>query len=370
MSNRILAYDFESFLIQPALPAPPIVCMSYAHDNDAPRLVHARFDKDEFEAVLLDALTSNTIMVAHNACGFEALCIMAYSPSWLPLVYGKLRRGEFRCTMIRDKEIRIGKGLPCASDASLQDLVEHYDLPFKLDKTCWWRLRYGLLYGKPISEWPREAVDYALGDVCVREVYRAQEEREDPRFLVAQAHSFRTGVMLAQAGGYGIATDPAQAKKLYDDTEAQLEKDKVVLLAEGLLRWNKDGLSKDTKAAKQRCIDAYAAMGRNPPTTKTGGVALNEEACELSGDPVLEAYSRYGQSETLLSKARRMSKPVVSTGYNPLVATGRTSCRAGKEPKPGEAWTSFGIQAQNLPRGGGARECLVARGYPFTKETT
>jgi DNA polymerase I-like protein with 3'-5' exonuclease and polymerase domains len=92
-----------------------------------------------------------------------------------------------------------------------------------------------------------------------------------------------------------------------------------------------------------------------------GNIKLDEEACLLSGDPVLKAYTEFSQATTLRSKAERLQRSPIQCRYNVLVATGRTSCSQGDDPKPGEAWTAYGMQVQNLPQKPGVRECFVAR---------
>ena len=60
-----LYFDFETFLMAPFQQAPPIACMSYAWDHDAPSLVHVR--DVVFWRVLERALLGDHRMVAHNA---------------------------------------------------------------------------------------------------------------------------------------------------------------------------------------------------------------------------------------------------------------------------------------------------------------
>lgn len=92
------------------------------------------------------------------------------------------------------------------------------------------------------------------------------------------------------------------------------------------------------------------------PHDLTGNLKLDEEACLNAGHPLLEAYTFYKQADALKSKVRRLKKPLMQTRYNPIVETGRTSSTQGDDPKPGEPWTQWGCQIQNLPRAGAVVE--------------
>lgn len=88
-----------------------------------------------------------------------------------------------------------------------------------------------------------------------------------------------------------------------------------------------------------------------------GNIRMDAETCELSRDPVLEAYAEYGSADLLLDRvdrlrlAARAGKPLQAS-YDVLKETGRTSSRGGATPKPGEAFTAYGRNIQNLERAG------------------
>jgi hypothetical protein len=217
---------------------------------------------------------------------------------------------------------------------------------------------------------------------------------------------------------------------LVEETQARIEEHKQALIAAGLLVPEfKAGVLKYTRKkapATERLLAAYAAMNRDvprgdltptmlidaykeaglppprigkkdkikqrdidaaikdgvPEETLAGNYALDEEACVNSRDPLLLSYTRYGQADTLMKKTLRIQragkkrKPV-QTYYGVIMATGRTSSSQGQDPEPGEGYSTYGAQMQNLPRSGeeyedeagkkqnkwGARECFVAPGY-------
>lgn len=413
-------YDFEAFLLEPGVLAPPPVCMSYRLDGGAKYLAHAnpRFGS-EFRDRLWWALTTpGVVMRGHNTGGFEAQVIMAYEPAWTPALADKVDRGEFWCTYLAEKLLRIGKG-DRREGFGLDDCVAAHKLGITLDKDSPWRTRYGLLWDVHPDLWPADARHYSLEDTCTYELGMAQLAH-GPQYFVDMVPQMRAAVSLGSTGCWGFMTDAETAEVLVRETEARLDGYRLDLLdpkgrlgveGEPLLRYEvQKGVPvpvKNTKVARERCAQVYRAMGREPPrgdlsptmlmkAYANAGIAdqgpqwtpqqkkrikvtqrmieeaeadgcdpadllpnisVDKDACHLSRDPLLQAYSAYGQADTLLSKARRpllaalAGKPMQAS-YNPIVGTGRSSCRQGEDPEPGEARNAYGVQIQNLPRAG------------------
>jgi hypothetical protein len=440
---RYFFFDFETFLIQPRLLAPPPVCMSYqwteSKKERGPRkLVHAnpRFG-DEMERVLLEALTDDSCtMVAHNAA-FEAVVIMAWRNDWIPLLFEKLRKDLFTCTMLREKLIRIGRG-DQSEGFGLDDCTEAWMLDFVPDKGFEGRSRYGRLWAKPLAQWTQPYIEYATGDLCVADLFFAQETA-GPEYLVDQFNQMRAALSLSLTSAWGFPVDPEAAETLRQETEVLLEQYKVQLVRAGLVRvergtGDKKGQTvfvRDKTAAEahitrvrtERGLEvtrglptpkalaaAYKAAGlpvpgelKNPRLKRLqkkhifeaaeagvpedqliGNIKLDEDACVKAACPLMLAYTRFGQATTLMGKIRRLKLAGreeyerVQCWYNTVVNTGRTSSSQGEDPDVGEAWTSVGMQMQNLPRAGeeyedeetgkkknkaGARECFVAPGF-------
>jgi hypothetical protein len=389
-------WDYETFPIEPSLLAPPIVCMSYAYDHDPVRLVHVRPgfsdlpmntpEHTDLELILWRALKDDNVAIVAHQAAYEILCTLAYRPSWVSLVFGKLRKGLVYCTITLEKQIRKARG-DRTEGYGLDDLAAKYKVSPIPDKSCKWRTRYGELFEFPLSQWPQDAIDYSLGDIAAREIFRAQVERSNHAEYASNAHEVRSKIALALTSATGFPTDLHAAQRLYDDTVVKLEEYKQIVLANKLARWEVKGgqrvVVKTKAAAEARLLEAYAKQGRPPPRgeptakmveaavakgqhpdTVEGNLKLDEEACELSGDPILLAYSKFGQAGTLLKKVRRpliaaQLKQRIQCRYNELVATGRTSCSQGDDPEPGEPWTTIGLQMQNLPRVGAEIEADV-----------
>ena len=382
--------DFETFTIEPALLAPPVVVGSYAWDDGPVCVQHANplcVDPalPPLDETLLAALQPGVVIVAHNA-PFEVAVMLARRPEWTGLLFPKLRAGEIRCTMGREKLIRVARG-DRKEGFALDDCCEAYRLPAP-DKENPWRVRFGELWSVRLADFPPSARDYSAGDICVRELYWKQDALP-PAWLVDQHHQMRAAVALHLTSCRGFETDPDAAATLLEETEAKLAEYQAIVLEAGLARWEKkkgvQAVVKTKAAAEARLVAAYAAQGREPPrgdptdnmidawraenqeeaSTMTqreiaevvpGNISLDAEACENSGDPLLLAYTRFSQASTLRSKVRRLGHSPIQTRYNVLVATGRTSSSQGDDPKPGQAWTSYGMQTQNLPRIGARAE--------------
>lgn len=128
--------------------------------------------------------------------------------------------------------------------------------------------------------------------------------------------------------------------------------------------------SRDTKAAAQRCVEAYAKLGKAAPRTDgfkkavaagtTPGpydfISLDADTCAASDDLVLSLYSEY----TSLAKTLANDIPMLRSGtvtpvhsrFDELRKTGRTS--------------SSSPNVQNVRRLPGIRECFIPRpGFVF-----
>lgn len=206
----------------------------------------------------------------------------------------------------------------------------------------------------------------------------------------------------------GFPTDPEMADEVYKDTLARLKSYEEELLRVGfLMPQRKDGqmqLTLKKAPAQELMVKAYAAQGRDVPrkglTPKAlekayaeigipfvyqhrkprgdkevskqaieqalqagcspesllGNICTDEDACINSQHPLLLAYTKYAQANTLKSKVARLQNPLIQTRYNTLVETGRTSSSQGDDPDPGQPYSGWGAQIQNLPRAGVAED--------------
>lgn len=426
---NIFAWDYETFAITPACQAPPPVVFSFKLNSTKRDIIHVR--DPAFRRMLVWAFEAKDVtMVAHSA-SFEAVVTMAYEPAWTPLLFSKLRAKQYQCTYVRSKCIRIARGDGDNAHYGLDDCLDYFGIPHQLDKSSPCRTSFGELINTDVADFPEAYKQYSLEDTIVDELWWEQERVATPEQLVDQHNQMMYDIALRLTTCRGFMTDLPAARQLMAETEVTLEEHKQTLIANAMLLPKKEkgvlGWKRPKEPAEAELVRAYAAMGREPPRGKLtptmlgkayaasgvtppkdapfgkkdkvkdkdldaayelgvredlliGNYKLDEEACLNSGSPKLLAYCRYGTADTLRGKVARLvraaehGKPVQG-GYNVLVATGRTSSFQGEDPAPGEAWMSYGMQMQNLPRAGeefegddgkkqnkaGARECFVAR---------
>lgn len=404
------SFDSETFLMRPGLGAPPMVCLQFAVDDGAPNLVHVRDPacKRTFEWAL-----QSTTMTAHNTA-FDTTVACAQWPDLIPLVFQAYLDNRITCSALRARLIDIAQGeystLPGwysltetlrRATGNLLEKPVHGSRGGTRTLAEWiaedpWRTKYGTLYPLDISAWPQDAVDYALSDaVAERELYLAQEVRAE--ILQDQFRQARSAFWLRLMECRGIRTDRPAVERYHAKVLEELERDRLTAVEAGLVR--ADG-SRNTKAAMARMVQVMKALGEEPELTDTGVpvleqmkkdasahgivpntitpytvwesankyIKLDEDACLASGDDILRAYQSYGSLNITLGRVERLYMGTdlpLQSRFEPLVETGRTSCRMG-EVKPGESPSSWGFQLQNLPRKEGLRECFSARpGYVF-----
>jgi hypothetical protein len=370
-----VAFDTETFLLGPCVQAPPVVAMGFRVDGGKVNIIAA--NDTAFDRVVESLFSDRSVLlVAHNA-RFDVAVLLAHGArfgkavEWAQMILGAAHDDRVVCTVIRESLLRIAVANPMKMGLKfdLGTCCAEWATPTQPDKTDPWRLKWGTLADCHAREYPADAAKYLVEDVrAVDELYLAQNRKA--AWCSDQYRQTRASIALALMSAWGFRTDPIAAQRLVDATEADLAEAAKICTAHGLMR--PDG-TRNKKAAEARMVAAFEARGLAAPrgdvTEKMaakdeaalGNVKLDDEACALSQDPVLVAYSKASQATTLLSKAQRFLKPVLQPMFQTLVSTGRTSCSQGADPKPGEAPTAHAAQLQNLPRAEGARECLVAR---------
>ena len=253
---NIVAWDTETFLMDRALVAPPMVCLQYADVTTdwAGRVLHARLapDSEEALALLEQWLASDVVLVAHNL-PYDAAVIVVHWPHLIDKVVDKFFRGQFHCTVIRQKLIDCALGLLKDEGNNRSYSLEAVAAHFKLlkDGADPWRLRYAELHDVPVELWPPEAHAYAAHDPePVAEIWVRQEwcdmqwaRMHGSSILYAGTSwggecALRTetawNLHLAQCGGF--RTHKGRTEALRAKVTAQLERWRVELQGVGLVR--------------------------------------------------------------------------------------------------------------------------------------
>ncbi len=372
-------FDTETFLMRPGSGAPPMVCLQWT-DGETIELLRADDAKPRFERAL-----QSELIIGHNVA-FDMCVAMAKWPDLIPAVFAAYADNRVTDTMLREQLIDIADGTLDWLNGkpfrySLGECAQKR-LGIEMDKTDPWRLRYGLLSKARIADYPDGARDYAMLDAETTNLVWEDQEETRAGILADQYRQARKGLWLRLMECWGVRTDPEHVEAFIKQTEERIEKAFKTCVTEKLVRLNG---TKDTKAAMARMVQVCREIEEPFKLTDTAQklikagedenvvrlnavaylkyIALDEEACEASGDPVLIAYQTYSTAETALTRAKKLRHGYdlpIQPSYTVLRETGRTSCREGKGD------ISHGFQMQNLPRAAGLRECFIPRdGHVF-----
>ena len=398
---RVVAFDTETALIAPNLGAPPMACLTWQLVGGAPQIVGAT---DACEALLREWLCDeDTLLIGHHT-PYDMGVICAQWPGLMPLVFDAYADGRVSDTKIREilldisegqyrKSYEVG-GKTHARDYSLASIAKRR-LGWHLPKDGW-RMRYGEFVGVPVSEWLQHASnlrDLAIARVeeidamplgKVRSDLEKTDEVKDLRAIalgdVAEVLEYpkrdaQATLAVWQSQGSeivderaqckyawwlhlmscaGLRTLPGSADRFQQAIEADFDQLQIILQKNGLVKAN--GV-RDTKAAQARMLAVCTEAGIEPKLTAGGAFQLGEDACETSGDLLLQWYAEFAKAKKALSTDAKMIEAgghyVVHTRFG-LAETGRT--------------TSSKPNIQNLSSRPGVRECFAPReGYVFAQ---
>lgn len=354
--STLLAFDFETHLIQPGLLAPPIVCGSFASAHDSILVNRAVALK-----MLEENLPGSTILVGANVA-YDFGCLLAARPDLFPLVWKAYEEARVFDVQLAASLNAIAEGRMRDGDLFRRDGSKIQSGRYSLDECVreWlgrddaksnatWRLSYALLEHLPIESWPAEARQYPIDDaVNTLQVAEAQlKSAKNLSDLPRQAHA---AFCLHLGAMWGLRTDPERVSVLASDIDKHLTELRDYAVEQGFMRpkSKKEGapLAKDTKAIKEAVFKAY--MG-TPPKTEGGDISASRETLTDSGDPVLVKFSEISKWEKLQTYVPTLveaTKAPLNVKPNPLLSTGRTSYEG---------------LIQLMPRKGGIRETFVAR---------
>lgn len=395
-------FDTETHRFRPGTMCPPIVCVQWCVDDGAARLMTRRGEfahasgalappsAHTFSSLLAYWINQGATLVGHNVA-YDLAAFCAQDAELVPLVFAAYKRSQVTDTMLRQKLADIGRGRHRGFFQGPVWIPLQYNLGdvgnrhgFKVDKNDPWRLHYDLLVDVPLADWPgftatvpderkgakpgdvvalvgEQAIEYALGDpLATRAAYVGQAERYSAELLVDEFSQARRMWALDLAAYWGLRTSLRGVQSLESGARERLNELGALLLDAGLVRpkSKRDAtLARDTKAAKERMRRASDGAGLEHDgfplrLTKSGEVCLDSDACNSSGDPLLEAYAEFSSMSKVLTNDVEMLRKgtvlPVHTHFD-LADTGRT--------------TSSKPNVQNPRRLPGVRECFVPRGY-------
>jgi hypothetical protein len=342
-------WDYETWLISDDMPIPKPVCLSFASETGDTGLLVG----DDIEPFIKARLSRNDLLVAQNAT-FELLVTYHYYPKLRDLIWRHLDNGNFYCTQLQ-QQLLDNLSEKELHDKSLSGLVLHYfnkDISESKTDPDAWRLRYKELDGVPLTDWPDVAKEYAINDsIYALEVYKKQIKINGSiKYKSHLQASFALNLMAAR----GLLTDQNRVDILDKEIDAILKPTYDMLSSKGFMKpiksgKNKGKLSKNIKTLQEHVKSTFTQYKyTDKKAIQVAGDALDFYLLEKD-DKVVRAFREIGKYEKTKSafisrlKTANPENPLIRTGYNAIVRSGRTSSRASF------AYPSVNIQQQ--PRG-------------------
>lgn len=352
----MLVIDTETYLIGPGRIAPKPVCIQLCDERREPWILLA---SDPDTPDILEALINEETIVGHNLAFDMGVLCEAYPQLQTP-IWRAYTEDRMLCTQVLEKLIHIAHGwdtkdprsnLPLKTNlASLATTYLKHEMKGK-DSADAWRFRYRELDGVPLENWAPDALRYALDDALITyEVHQSQRAWmiKNNKICMDMYQRARGAWALHLMGAWGLRTDPEKVDELAQRVRNRVQGAKITLQRTGLIK--PDG-KKDLKAIRSQIDRAYKTQGKDTPKTAKGSVGTSREVLAASGDVSLQLLASISNDEKLLTTyvpvLERGKTLPVNASYNPVVATGRTSCRSPN--------------VQNQPREGGVRECWIPR---------
>jgi hypothetical protein len=335
-------FDSETHLIKPGCLAPRLVCISTVSESGKTGL----FDRASGLQLMQRVLADKSVIVAGHQVFYDLGVCCAEDPAvFVPLVFKAFDDFRIRDTIVRQQLIDIATGnLKYRLDEETQTYVKTgytlADLVLRLcnrvlPKEDTWRLKYALLDGVPIIDWPVDAKKYAVDDaVATREVFLKQVELAGNGGVIpTEERATRDAWALALMSMWGVRTDGEAVAKLKAELEAEQVEANAKLQGTGIIKKKPDGSwSRDMKTIYARVSAGYEAQGLPVPVTESGRVSTEYEAlvdCKDEGLAILaEAAGGAKLLNTYIPMLEGGTVAPICARFNVLVESNRTSCIA------------------------------------------
>lgn len=309
-------------------------------------------------------------MVGHHI-QYDLGVLCAEDPRFLPMVFQAYDDGRIRCTKIRQQLLDIASGQSKFYDEKdAEGTWKAYRTEYSLAALCkrvlghhmqkegTYRLRYAELDGIKISDWPKEATDYAQGDAdYTAKLYDKQTSEAMKIYGSAEIadsdRQHRASWALHLMSMWGLRTDRKAVVDLHRKLEAEQVEAHAKLKGTGIYRLSG---SKNMVEIQRRILAGYVAQGLQPPLTPKDQIAHGYDNLVASQDPDLAVLAGAMKGDKVLSVWMEplyagVDRPI-NVNYNVLVDSGR--CSAAQPP------------IQQPPRKGDVRPCFKARdGYVY-----
>ena len=239
MRTCYVAFDTETYRIVPGRLAPTPVVLTFTTSNGTEKAVTPDEGARLLRAWCEDA---STIIIGHNVAFDMGVMVAAY-PDLVEPVFTAYAAGRVRDTVLREKLIRLASGemssdFGAGSKMTSFSMEAVFKVRFNEDLSALktgddaWRINYHRLAGVPLEQWPKDAIDYAMGD-ATRTMRLFLAQGKDDSLVVDVATGAVTNEQeqvaaawgLHLAGVWGLRTDPhavaALARRL-DEREADV----------------------------------------------------------------------------------------------------------------------------------------------------
>ncbi len=333
----MISIDYETYLIGNESIFPKPVCLSAFNGSET-----FLFNRVEARDYLAKELQTNLdCIIAHNAV-FECGVTIHHFPELAQLTFDALDNNLIYCTKINEALCNVQRQKKI-HNLSLAGLVQHYfnkDISASKGEDAW-RLRYSELDGINISDWPKEAVDYAIDDSIW--AYKICQKQK----LIDQSLALKSAVYLNLMGTEGFNIDKDRVLLLEQEIWEYLNPRYDFLVKEGFC----DYIAKQRQPRKQvkKLKEYVESLGVDLMYTEKGATATSGDALSFyqtqQDDPILKAFSELSKYEKIMTSYINKLKetdPKMYSQYNTTLNTGRTSSSASK------FFASCNIQ--NIPR--------------------
>lgn len=413
---NLIAFDTETFLIEPGLLTPPGVCGSFA---TATEQWLELFDPSviSLEGCLKPGTTIAGAWIAYD---FGVVC--AARPDLIPAIFEKYDRGEVFDVAIAHAlhDVAIGMLNKDPANGGPQRAPGVDGKPGKvsrygLDAMTWillgranakandeYRKRYRELHGLPLEQWPENAIQYPKDDArntydCAAELIKRggfAHQNIKGRAWTHQTHQARAGWAMHLASIWGLRTDSVAVEALIEKVEGERKVAIEKFTATGLIK--PDGKDNGPEI-KRRVVAAYSGVplaqlpkcGECAGTCKVTTRVISEKTgkelkpkvtnCKRCGTtgvvipdsvPRTEGFGIGTGRDVLDESGDEMLEEFAEAGtydkiretYAPWLREGvhrPINVRSNVVLETGRA--SFEGLIQTMPRKGGVRECFVPR---------
>lgn len=256
----LVFFDSETHRIAAGNIAPEMVCgiFTVVHEGSPDGMrthVVGNHPDDCLEYEIREMLTEDDITIVTQRGGFDYAVICRTFPDLIPLVFAKLIAGLATDTMWREKLLNLSSTgrldnleLPDGSSTrisySMEALSANYlGLDLSADKNDLeesWRANYSVLDGWRSSDYPEDAMRYAVSDgehTC--QIYYAQEERLAKfGFSSMETQEFQIvkDFVLYMMSAWGMEVNPEATEAMAAEVEVVMADTKDLLEGAGILR--------------------------------------------------------------------------------------------------------------------------------------